>query len=110
MVYDADGSTLELDVPLDDGKSAQNSRLLARFFDPEVIKMIFSKPETRTRLAQFLENFIAGPEREHCVADMKFLDKVCPSFQILPRDSITDRGSATSILAPSALYRQASSR
>lgn len=74
-VYDADGSTLELDVPLDDGK---NSRLLANFFDPEVIKMIFCHPETRTRLAQFLEHFIAGPERKQCVADMKFLAKVRP--------------------------------
>lgn len=74
-VYDADGSTLELDVPLDDGK---NNRLLSNFFDPEVIKMIFSHPETRTRLAQFLENFLAGPERKQCVADMKFLAKVRP--------------------------------
>ncbi|KAK0750925.1 hypothetical protein B0T18DRAFT_425651 [Schizothecium vesticola] len=74
-VYDADGSALELDVPFDDGKSSKNNRRLAKFFDPEVTKMIFSKPETRARLAQFLENFIAGPERKQCVADMKFLDK-----------------------------------
>jgi hypothetical protein len=86
-VYDADGSTLELDIPLDDGKSSKTHRPLAKFFHPEVTKMIFSTPETRARLAQFLDNFIAGPERKQCVADMKFLDKVCSSSQILPRNS-----------------------
>ncbi|KAK1834211.1 hypothetical protein QBC39DRAFT_399227 [Podospora conica] len=75
IVYDPDGAILELEAPPKNGELPEENHPLADFFGPEVTKKMFSKSETRTRLAQFLEHFITDPERKQYVADLKFLDK-----------------------------------